>query len=49
MGILPPVGLMETAGLDMGTVEDAAGLLAASLAVGGLLTGVEATEEKKFS
>lgn len=48
MGILPPAGLKETVGLDMETVLEGveAGLLAASLAVGGLLTGVEAAEIK---
>lgn len=41
-GILPPVGLRENAGFDVETVEDEAGLLGGSLAVGGLLIGVEA-------
>lgn len=42
LGILPPAGLREDAGFDVETVEDDEGLLGAHLAVGGLLTGVEA-------
>lgn len=42
MGILPAAGLREDAGLDVGTTADKGGLFGASLAVGGLLTGVEA-------
>lgn len=45
-GILPPAGLRDTANLDEETVEDEAGLLGASLAAGGLLTGVETAETK---
>lgn len=42
---MPPAGLRDTADLDE-TVEDEAGLLGASLAAGGLLTGVETAETK---
>lgn len=42
MGTLPAAGLREDAGLGVETTEDRAGLLGASLAAGGLLTGVEA-------
>lgn len=42
LGTLPAAGLREDAGLGVETTEDRAGLLGASLAVGGLLTGVEA-------
>lgn len=42
MGILPPAGLREDAGFDVETVEDDEVFLGANLAVGGLLTGVEA-------
>lgn len=44
-GILPPAGLSDT-DLDAEIVEDEAGLLGASLAAGGLLTGVETAETK---
>lgn len=42
LDILPPAGLREEAGLVEETKEDEAGLLDATLAVVGLLTGVEA-------
>lgn len=42
LGILPPAGLREDAGVAVETAENEAGLLGASLAVGGLLTGVVA-------
>lgn len=42
LGILPPAGLKENAGFDVETAEEEAGLLGASLAVGGLLTEAEA-------
>lgn len=42
MGTLPPAGLTDTTGLDLGTDDVMAGLLGATLAIGGLLTGVEA-------
>lgn len=48
LGILPAAGLREAAGLrvaacfDVQPVEDDAGLLEAGLAVGGVVTGVEA-------
>lgn len=42
LGTLPAAGLREDAGLGVETTEDRAGLLGASLAAGGLLTGVEA-------
>ena len=46
-GILPPAGLRGNAGLDVETVEVEAGRLGATLAVGGLLTGVEAAVRQK--
>lgn len=49
LGILPPAGLRENAGFDVETVEDEACLLGASLAVGGLLTGVEAAVRQSHS
>lgn len=49
MGILPPVGLRENAGFEVETVEDEAGLLGASLVVGGLLTGVLAAVRQSRS
>lgn len=42
LGILPPAGLRDTAGLDVGAMEDEGGLLGAGLTVGGPLCGVEA-------
>lgn len=49
MGILPPAGLRDNAGFDVETVENEAGPLGASLAVGGLLTGVEAAVRQSSS
>lgn len=46
LGILPAAGLREDAGLDVETMEDKGGLFGASLAVGGLLTGVEAADRQ---
>lgn len=42
LGILPAAGLREAACFDVQPVEDDAGLLEAGLAVGGVVTGVEA-------
>lgn len=39
-GVLPPAGLGVNVGFDVETVEEEAGLFGASLALGGLLTGV---------
>lgn len=49
LGILPPAGLKENAGFDVETVKDEAGLLGASLAVGGLLTEAEAAMRQSCS
>ena len=52
MGTLPPAGLKETVSLDVETGLDVetevvkTGLLAAIMAFGGLLMGVEAAETK---
>lgn len=46
-GILPPAGLGVNVGFDVETVEEEAGLFGASLAVGGLLTGVVAAVRQR--
>lgn len=47
-GILLPAGLRDTVALGVETVENEAGLLGASLAAGGLLTGVVTPEKSSF-
>lgn len=49
LGILPPAGLKENAGFGVEIEEDEAGLLGASLAVGGLLTEAEAAVRRTIT